>query len=147
MNVTHKGGKLHIDAVNDLDFVLRQIPREIANRQTNLKPTTKVLITLDVDGLVTRTTPFERNSPEGRAAIAAVTKQLVGGEENNFYLNSVTAQQVFNVRVTIKLKYERLDQCDGEKIVEELRKRLEKLKKAGFNSREPQPEGPADPED
>ena len=69
MNVTHKGGKLHIDAVNDLDFVLRQIPREIANRQTNLKPTTKVLITLDVDGLVTRTIPFERNSPEGRAAV------------------------------------------------------------------------------
>jgi len=147
MNVIHKDGKLHFDAVNDVDFVLRQIPLELSSRQANLDPATRVLVTLDVDGTYTRNVPFKRDTPEGVEAIAAVTKQLVGEEKSNFALNSVTGSQVFNVRVTVKLEYDRLDECDGSMIAAEIRKRLEALQKAGFNLREPPPEGPKEKED
>jgi hypothetical protein len=147
MIINHKGNQVHFDSVNDVNYVLSQIPHEVSHRKATLKPLTKVLFTLDVDGVYTQHAPFKRETVENEAAVQKVSKILVGNDEHRFALNSVSLQQVFNVRITIRLEFDRLDQCDGQEIVVEIRKRLTALEKAGLKLREPQPEGPKDKDD
>lgn len=139
MNVTHKGGLLHFDGVNDVEYFLRQIPREVANRQKNLDPATKVLVTLDVDGTYTRYLPFERESVAGLEAIDTLKAHLKAEEKDAFGLNSVRTEQTFNIRIKIKVEFDRLDECEGEKIVTAINERMAELQKAGMNLREPPP--------
>lgn len=139
MNVTHKDGGLHFDGVNDVDFFLRQIPRELANRQKRLDPSTKVLVTLDVDGTYTRNLPFSRESAEGLQAIGTLKSHLKAEEQGAFELNSVRTEQTFSIRIKVKFEYERLDVCDGDEVVAAINARLAELQKAGVNLREPQP--------
>lgn len=140
MIIVNKGKTVHFQSLNDIDYVLSQIPRELADRQKKLDPATKVKFTLEVDGMYTRSVPFKRDTPQGIASLVAVTKHLVADEDDRLTFNSITTNEVFNVRIKIKLEFKRLDECNGEEIVAQILKRLEELKKLGVNMKVTQPE-------
>lgn len=140
MIIAGKKNHVHFQSLNDIDYVLGQIPRELADRQSRLDPATKVKFTVEVDGVYTRSVPFKRDTPQGITSLAAVTKHLVADEDDRLTFNSITTNEVFNVRIKIKLEFKRLDECNGEEVVAQIRKRLEELKKLGVNMKAPQPE-------
>jgi hypothetical protein len=135
MIVSYRGDVLRFAALNNLDYVFKNIPFDLSHRQSNLPGSTKVEVAIEVDGIFTRHIPFKRETPTAKADIEEVRSKLkISGDELG--LNSVSVTQAFHVRVMIKLTYT-LENCTGTQIVEDLQTRIETLKKNGLKVQEP----------
>jgi cell division ATPase FtsA len=135
MLVSCKDNALHIGAVNDLDYVLKRIPSEIAAYQQSKPPSTAVTVTLQVDGIFARNVKFDRDTKVGKADIDSVEKKIKA-KKDEFTLTGVQVVQTFSVRMTLSYEYE-LGKCTGKEIVDAIRERLKELKTNGFLTKEP----------
>jgi hypothetical protein len=134
MNVLWDGKDVRIEAENNLDYVLANLPGLVADKQQHLPATTPLIIALDVDGI------FVRPLTGGKAMVSAsdteeVQKKLKTAPEE-FILNSVRVEQIFSVRVKLRFEHT-LGECSGDDIVAAIRARLQSLKAAKFKVQGP----------
>lgn len=135
MLVAYKDHELQIKGVNDLDYVLKRIPSEISACKKTKFSTTKVVVTLQVDGVFARNVKFDRDTKAGKADVDSVEKKIKA-KRGEFALTAVQVVQTFSVRMTLSYEYV-LGKCTGKEIVDAIKERLKELKTNGFVAKEP----------
>ena len=139
MNVIVKDGVLRFDSTNDLSYVLQQIPVQLKYRKATLPPSTKVEVSVHVDGIYAK--KFDPPVEYGdREKLLKTLRKILGVSSEELELNSVRpAENSISARLKIELKYPSLGECSSDAIISVLGAKLKTVQEAGLSIREPQP--------
>ena len=130
MIVTVKNGEIRIEALNDLEYVLKHIPHEVDSRKSRHDPATPLIVQLEVDGLFKKLIDFHRESEQGKAEINSVERAL-GAQAGEFSVGTVRIAQTFSVKMILTYRYT-LGECTGKEVATAIRERMKDLTANGF---------------
>ena len=124
-------GTIIIKSVNDLVYALAEIPPNIDHHRAKDSPSMRVVVELTLNGKYKREVPSEVD-PDIDHAPASMKKPLYPkGKKSRDFSRPAEPIDSRDGRVIITLK-QRLGECTGQQIVEDIRSRIDKLKETGF---------------
>lgn len=125
-------GKLLIRATDDLQYFLSQIPENVDHYKQKESPSMPVLVELTLNGKHVQEVPFKADSPEFKAAIPGVEKQLQSkGSKSKVSISSAKKIRTFYLSVLITSEHQ-LGKCTGRQIVDDINAQIKSLTEAGF---------------
>lgn len=122
MLISVTAGRLECKAVDDIDYVLKRLPIEIAAYQEQLAEETSVQIELTINGFLKNTTAVKKAVPAGATSFSN-------------YARPTAPKPVLN-KTIITFNYT-LGNCTGKQIVTDIETKLQSMRHAGFVHSEP----------
>lgn len=140
MNVIYENRRIRFESTNDLNYILKQLPIEFNHRKSTLPSSTKVHVSIEVDGIYNKELDPSVDLTSKDEMTAALQEILNLSSDEMTVTGFRPMEHSYSVHLKIELDYPSLGECTSDEILADAKARMKAVQDLGLNLREPQPQ-------